>query len=43
MFEITRKNCYKCDLKTIIESDSQYLRTKVTGKIFLISIEIHQL
>ena len=24
MFEITRKNCYKCDLKTIIESDSQY-------------------
>ena len=24
MFEITRKNCYKCDLKTIIASDSQY-------------------
>ena len=24
MFEITRKNCYKCDLKTIILNDSQY-------------------
>ena len=24
MNEITRKNCYKCDLETIIESDSQY-------------------
>ena len=23
MFEITRKNCYKCDLKTIIANDSQ--------------------
>ena len=24
MFEITRKNCYKCDLETIIANDSQY-------------------
>ena len=24
MFEITRKNCYKCDLETIITNDSQY-------------------
>ena len=24
MFEITRKNCYKCDLETIILNDSQY-------------------
>ena len=24
MFEITRKNCYKCDLETVIDSNSQY-------------------
>ena len=24
MFEITRKDCYKCDLETIITNDSQY-------------------
>ena len=24
MLEITRKNCYKCDLETFINNDSQY-------------------
>ena len=24
MFEITRKNCYKCDLETNMANDSQY-------------------
>ena len=24
MLEITRKNCYKCDLETIIGNNSQY-------------------
>ena len=24
MLEITRKNCYKCNLETIIANDSQY-------------------
>ena len=24
MFEITRKNCYKCDLETIIDSNGEY-------------------
>ena len=24
MLEITRKNCYKCDLETIIDNNSQY-------------------
>ena len=24
MLEITTKNCYKCDLETIIDSNSQY-------------------
>ena len=24
MLEITRKNCYKCDLETIIPNHSQY-------------------
>ena len=24
MFEITRRNCYKCDLETIILNDGQY-------------------
>ena len=40
MLEITRKNCYKCNLETIIDINSQYfwinlrdfeLRQKVTG------------
>ena len=54
MQEITRKNCYKCDLETITLIDSQYFwinlkdfevetRPKVTGEIFLISMKIHQL
>ena len=25
MLEITRRNCYKCDLETIIDNNSQYL------------------
>ena len=25
MLEITRKNCYKCDLETIISNGSQYV------------------
>ena len=24
MLEITRKNCYKCNLETIIDNNSQY-------------------
>ena len=24
MFQITRRNCYKCDLETVIVNDSQY-------------------
>ena len=24
MLEITRKNCYKCDLKNVIDNNSQY-------------------
>ena len=24
ILEITRKNCYKCDLETIIDNNSQY-------------------
>ena len=24
MLEITRKNCYKCDLETVINNNSQY-------------------
>ena len=24
MLEITRKNCFKCDLETVIDNDSQY-------------------
>ena len=29
MLEITSKNCYKCDLETIINSDSQYFWTNL--------------
>ena len=52
MFEITRKNCYKCDLETIITNGSQYfwinlrilkLKLNITGEIFLTSMEIQQL
>ena len=25
MFEVTRKNCYKCDLETVIDNNSQYV------------------
>ena len=25
MLEITRKNCYKCDIETIINNDRQYV------------------
>ena len=31
MFEITRKNCYKCDLETIIANDSQYFWINLKG------------
>ena len=24
MFEVTKKNCYKCDLETVIDNNSQY-------------------
>ena len=30
-FEITRKNCYKCDLETIIANDSQYFWINLKG------------
>ena len=52
MLEITRKNCYKCDLETIIDNNSQYfwinlkdfeLRQKVSDWIYLVSMVIHQL
>ena len=26
MLEIIRKNCFKCDLETIIDNNSQYFR-----------------
>ena len=29
MLEITRKNCYKCDLETIIDNNSQYFWTNL--------------
>ena len=29
MLEITRKNCYKCDLETIISDDSKYFWTNL--------------
>ena len=52
MLEITRKNCYKCDLETIVENNSQYfwinlkdfeVETESNLQNFLISMEIHQL
>ena len=52
MQEITRKDCYKCDLETITLINSQYfwinlkdfeVETESNLQNFLISIEIHQL
>ena len=31
MLEITRKNCYKCDLETIIDDNSQYVWINLNG------------
>ena len=51
MLEITRKNCYKCDLETIISNDSQYFwinlrdfeaETESKWQIGLISMVMHQ-
>ena len=25
MLEVTKKNCYKCDLETVVDNNSQYL------------------
>ena len=30
MSEITRKNCYKCDLETVIDNNSQYFWINLT-------------
>ena len=52
MLEITSENCYKCDLETIIDNNSQYfwidlrdlkLKQKVSVLISLISMVISQL
>ena len=52
MLEITKKNCFKWDLETIIDNNSQYfwinlkdfeLRQKVSDWIYLVSMVIHQL
>ena len=52
MQEITRKDCYKCDLETITLINSQYfwinlkdfeVETESNWQNFLISMEIHQL
>ena len=52
MLEITSKNCYKCDLETIIDSNSQYfwinlgdfeIETESKCLISLINIVISQL
>ena len=52
MQEITRKDCYKCDLETITLINSQYfwinlkdfeVETESNLQNFLISMEIHQL
>ena len=47
MLEITKKNCYKCDLQAIIDNNSQYfwilkLKQKLSGLISLISMVISQ-
>ena len=45
MLDITRKNCYKCNLETIILNDSQYFWINI--KDFEVgtecNMEIHQL
>ena len=52
MLEITSKNCYKCDLETIIDSNGEYfwinlrdlkLKQEVSGLISLINMVISQL
>ena len=53
MLEITIDNCYKCNLETINDpNNSQYfwinrryleIETKVTSKLFLISMKTYQL
>ena len=51
MLEITSKNCYKCELETIIDSNSQYFWINLSdfevetesGLISLISMVISQL
>ena len=52
MLEIKRKNCYKCNLETIIDNNSQYfwinlrdfeVEQKVSGLISLINMVISQL
>ena len=50
MLEITSKNCYKCDLETIIDNNGGYfwinlrvLKQKVSGLISLINMVISQL
>ena len=52
MFKITRKNCYKCDLETIILNDGRYFWINIKGfeaetecswQNNLISMEIYQL
>ena len=32
MLEITRRNCYKCDLETIIDDNSQYVWINLNPK-----------
>ena len=45
MLDITRKNCYKCNLETIILNDSQYFWINIkdfeVGTVC--NMEIHQL
>ena len=50
MLEITSKNCYKCDLETIIDNNGEYFwinlrvsKQKVSGLISLINMVISQL
>ena len=51
MLEITRKNCYKCDLETIIDNNSQYFWINLkdleaeteSGLISLVSMVISRL
>ena len=48
MLDITRKNCYKCNLETIILNDSQYFWINIKDfevgtECKLINMEIHQL